>query len=105
MPADQPEFAVVWPLGTRSFERRPLPPRLDTLDGKVIAEVWDWMYEGDRAFPILREELTKRFPTVRFVDYTHFGNIHGHDEAEAVERLPELLREHGADAVIAGVGH
>ena len=101
----EPDYDVVWPLGARLIEQRLLPRRLDTLDGKVIAEVWDWMYEGDRAFPILREELTARYPAVRFVDYTHFGNIHGHDEAEVVERLPELLREHGVDAVIAGVGH
>ena len=99
------EYDVVWPLGRRALDDTQLPARLDGLEGKVIAELWDWMYEGDRAFPIIREELTRRFPSVRFVDYTHFGNIHGGEEAEVVARLPEVLREHGIDGVIAGVGH
>ena len=80
-------------------------PRLDTLDGKVVAELWDYLYEGDRAYPLLREELMRRHPTARFVEYPVFGNIHGPDELEVVARLPDLLREQGADAVICGVGH
>ena len=70
----EPQYEVVWPLGARVVEGGSLPPRLDGLDGKVIAELWDWMFEGDRAFPIIREELRRRFPDVQFVDYTHFGN-------------------------------
>jgi hypothetical protein len=98
-------YDVVWPLGRTRGEIAELPGRLDTLEGKVVAELWDWVYEGDRAFPILRDELARRFPGISFVDYTHFGNIHGGDEHAVIERLPELLREHGVDAVIAGVGH
>jgi hypothetical protein len=98
-------YDVVWPLGRVKQSGAELPPRLDTLEGKVIAELWDWVYEGDRAFPILREELSRRFPGLTFVDYTHFGNIHGGDEHEVIERLPALLHEHGVDGVLAGVGH
>ena len=100
------EYEVVWPLGKRVVEDAgSLPARIDDLNGKVIAELWDWVYQGDRAFPIIEEELRRRYPGVTFVDYTHFGNIHGGDEQEVIERLPALLREYGVDGVIAGVGH
>jgi hypothetical protein len=101
----EPRYDVVWPLSAKADAGNTLPERLDTLDGKVIAELWDYLYEGDRAYPLLREELTRRFPSARFVEYPVFGNIHGPDELEVVARLPELLREHGVDAVICGVGH
>jgi hypothetical protein len=98
-------YEVVWPLAKRETAASALPLRLDDLSGKVVAEVWDWVYEGDRAFPIIREELQRRFPGLTVVDYTHFGNIHGGDEAEVLAQLPERLREHRCDAVIVGVGH
>jgi len=99
--------SVVWPLGQVVEDARsePMPDRLDDLDGKVIAELWDWMYDGDRAFPIIRAELLRRYPSVTFVDYSVFGDIHGANEHEVIEALPDLLRAHGCDAVIAGIGH
>lgn len=102
---DEPSFQVVWPCGPLARDLREVAPRLDTLDGKVIAEVWNWMYEGDRAFPIIREELLKRYPALRIVEYENFGNIHGADEHAVVERLPDDLRAHGVVGVLAGVGH
>jgi hypothetical protein len=105
MGSTEPTWAVVWPLGKQRTDSVDLPARLDDLGGKVVAELWDWLYEGDRAFPIIEEELARRFPGISFVNYSVFGDIHGADELEVVERLPELLREHGIDAVIAGVGH
>jgi hypothetical protein len=101
----EPRYEVVWPLSPKHGAGDALPERLDTLEGKVVAELWDYLYDGDRAYPLLREELNRRFPSTRFVEYPVFGNIHGPDELEVVERLPELLRDHGVDAVIVGVGH
>ena len=100
----EPTYDVVWPLGPKRAVAEALPGRLDTLDGKVIAELWDYMYGGDRAYPVLREELTRRFPAVRFISYGEFGDIHGHDEVALVAALPEVLRERGVDGVISGVG-
>ena len=101
----EPSFDVVWPLSPKAKAADALPDRLDTLDGKVIAELWNHMYSGDRAYPLLREELRRRYPTVQFVHYEEFGNFHGADELAVVARLPELLRERGADAAISAVGH
>ena len=101
----EPSYDAVWPLAPKHGAGRCFPSASTRLEGKVVAELWDYLYEGDRAYPLLREELTRRFPSARFVEYPVFGNIHGPDELEVVERLPELLREHGVDAVICGVGH
>jgi hypothetical protein len=103
--SDETMFEAVWPLGPRAKISEGFSERLDTLDGKVIAELWDYLYEGDRAFPILRESLHARFPNAQFVEYPVFGNIHGTDELEVVAKLPETLAEHGVDAVLIGVGH
>jgi hypothetical protein len=52
---------------------------------------------------MLREELARRFPGVRFVDYRVFGSTHGGDEHTTIAELPAKLREHGVDAVISGM--
>jgi hypothetical protein len=103
IPPVEPTYEVVWPLGHKIPEMTALPARLPDLSGKVVAELWDWLYEGDRAFPIIRTELEARYPGISFVGYETFGNIM---QGPAVtRRLPELFREHGVDAVITGVGH
>lgn len=108
----EPRYDVVWPLSPRRTAER-LQDRLDTLDGKVIAELWNHMYgapgdshsEGDKAYPLLREELKRRHPGVRIIEHAQFGNIHGADELEIVANLPARLAELGVDAVISAVGH
>src|SRR5271155_5524204 len=98
-----PEFDVVWPLGRRAPALSELPPRLEDLQGKVIAQLWDWLYEGDRAFELIRDELEKTYPGITFIDYKVFGNIM--NGGQVLSRLPSLLREHGCDAALVGVGH
>ena len=97
------EFEVVWPLGRVVPDLETFPARLDDLSGRVVGELWNRLYEGDRAFPLIRDELERRYPGVRFVGWETFGDFM---QGEPVtSRLPELLREHGVQAVIAGVGH
>jgi len=94
---------VVWPRGRKTVAVKAVAPRLSTLEGKTIAELWDDLFRGDEIFPVLREALRARFPGVRFVGYETFGSTHGAREHEVVTRLPERLREHGVDAVISGM--
>jgi len=63
------------------------------------------MYYGDTAFPVLRDELRRRYPDVEVIDYTNFGNIHGPDENDVVAHLPEELRRRHVDAVVLGIGN
>jgi hypothetical protein len=97
--------SVLWPLARRAARTRALAARLPDLNGKTIAELWDVIFRGETIYPLVREHIRKRFPGVKFVDYTHFGNFYGaREEANIGERLPDQLREHGADAVIVGIG-
>lgn len=97
-------YAVVWPGAPSGIERRELAPRIDTLDGKRIGFLWDYLFRGDELFPILERELAARYPEVTFVGYDVFGNTHGSDEAEVIHRLPDSLRSRAVDAVVSGMG-
>jgi len=100
---DQTREGVLWPRGRKTVDVRPLAKRLDTLDGITIGEHWDDLFRGDEIFPILEEELGRRFPGVRFVRYDTFGSTHGRDEHRVLAELPEKLRRHEVDAVISGM--
>ena len=77
---------------------------LPDLSGKTIAELWDQIFRGDVAYAQLREHLKKRYPGIRFVPWSEFGNIHGPKQREILEKLPDTLREiiatTGADEII-----
>lgn len=99
-----PEYEVVWPLGKPAFVARAPNERVADLAGKVIGETWDYLFRGEEWFPILREELAKRYPGIRFVTYDTFGNLHGPNQRALVAKLPALLKKHQVDAVISGIG-
>jgi hypothetical protein len=97
-------YDVVWPkpdLGTTS---RPPAPRLGTLAGKRIAFAWDYLFRGDELFPVLAAELQRRFDGIEIVGHETFGNLHGPDERELVNALPDALAMHRIDGVVSGNG-
>ena len=94
---------VLWPRGRRTVTARSVAPRLETLAGKTIGQLWDDLFRGDEIFPVLEAALAQRFPGVRFVDYRTFGSTHGAEEHDVLERLPARMQEHGVDAVISGM--
>src|SRR5579862_4643557 len=98
-----PEFEVVWPLGRRPKGSGELAPRLETLEGKTVALLWDYIFRGDEMFDLLLPELEQRYPGVRFIPYEAFGNIHGIRELEETAAIPGRLAEHEADAAIVAV--
>ncbi len=97
-------YDVVWPKSPRAVASRSCAPRLDTLDGKRVAFLWDYLFRGDELFPVLADALDARFDGLEIVSYEEFGNLHGSDEKERVARLPEELRERGIDACVSGIG-
>ena len=97
-------YDVVWPKSPRGIQRQRTAPRLDSLDGKRVAFLWDYLFRGDELFPLLEAELRGRYPTIDIVGYEVFGNLHGADEKERVGRLPDDLRSRGIDAVVSGMG-
>lgn len=96
-------YDVVWPCGDRRQARHALARRLDTLDGKKIAQLWDYLFAGDKVFAALEEDLRKRFPSVTFVSWREFGSTHAVNEKELLASLPRRFRELGVDAVISSM--
>lgn len=98
------QYEVVWPRGRRTAEVTRLANRLDSLEGKTVAALWNWLFRGNEVLPAVGKELQKRYPGLRFVGHEVFGSTHGENEAEILAALPSKLKENGCDAVISGVG-
>ncbi len=97
-------YDVVWPRSPGGIQQQRNAARLDTLAGKRVGFLWDYLFRGDELFPILAEELTKRFDGIEIVGYEEFGNLHGADEKQLVSELPATLRGRGVEAVVSGMG-
>ena len=97
-------YEAYWPRAPRQSKIRPLAKRLDTLAGKKIAFLWDFLFRGDEVFETIAATLKARYPGVSFVDWREFGNIHGTEERKVVAALPQKFRELGIDAAISGLG-
>lgn len=100
----EPRYEVVWPGAPSAVAPRRRAERLDGLSGRRIAFLWDYVFRGDELFPVLADELRRRFDGVEIVGYEEFGNLHGSDEKERAGRLPDDLRTRGVDAVVSGMG-
>ena len=96
-------YEAYWPRGARQQRTRALAPRLDDLNGKTVAQLWDQLFKGDVVFDILEEGLKARFPGVKFVSWREFGSTHGGEEKEALASLPARFKAMGVDAVISGM--
>lgn len=95
------DYAVVWPCGDRKQAMRPLAKRLDTLNGKTVAQLWDFLFAGDEVFIALEEKLRETYPDVTFVSWREFGSTHAVNEKELLASLPKRFKELGVDAAIS----
>ena len=96
-------YEVLWPRTPRQMQQRALAPRLTSLEGKTVAQLWDYLFKGDEVFELLEEGLRARFPGVRFVSWREFGSTHGDEEKDALAALPRRFKEMGVDAVLSGM--
>jgi hypothetical protein len=101
--ANEARYEVVWPRGQRQAATTPLAPRLNDLNGKKIAQLWDYVFRGDEVFELLEEGLRARFPTVEFVSWREFGSTHDQDERAHLAAFADKFRAMGVDAVISGM--
>ena len=97
-------YEALWPRSPRQVQLRPLAKRLDTLEGKTIAQLWDYVFRGDEVYALLEEGLRERYPNIRWISYKEFGNTHGVEERQVVHSLGQRLKELKVDAVISGMG-
>lgn len=98
------QYEVLWPRSPRQVGVKPLARRLDTLNGKTVAQLWDYVFRGDEVFALIEEGLKQRYPDIRFVSYKQFGNTHGGEEREVLANLPRRFKALGVDAAISGMG-
>jgi hypothetical protein len=98
------QFEVLWPLARKAKRAESTATAVGDLSGKTVAELWDYIFRGEIIYPAIRERLRERYPGIKFVDYTHFGNIHGPKQRDIVAGLAAKLRELKCDAVISGIG-
>ena len=96
-------YEALWPRSPRQVRNKTLAPRPASLNGKVVAQLWDYLFRGDEVFEALEEGLRQRFPEIRFVSWREFGNTHGSDERQVIAALPQRLKALGIDAVISGI--
>ncbi len=97
-------FEVVWPRGKKVIDKAAPARRLDTLNGKTVAELWDYVFRGEEIFPVIEAELSARFKGIKFIGPDRFGSTHSTEERDVLQALPQRLRELGVDAVISGMG-
>jgi hypothetical protein len=96
-------YEAYWPRSARQQRMRQLAPRLESLEGRTVAQLWDQLFKGDVVFELLEEALKARFPGIKFVSWRDFGSTHGGEEKEVLARMPQRFRELGVDAVISGM--
>lgn len=102
---EEQQYSVYWPRTPRQTRLKPLAKRLDTLNGKTVAQLWDYLFRGDEIFALLEQGLKSRYPDIRFVNWREFGSTHSPQEHAVLASLPNRFRELGVDAAISGMGH
>lgn len=103
MAGNDGHYEVLWPRSPRQVNAKKFAPRLATLSGKTVAQLWDFLFRGDEVFALLEQGLKARFADIRFVSWREFGNTHGNNEREVLAGLPAKLKELRVDAVISGM--
>ena len=97
-------YEALWPRSPRQVKRKSITNRLDTLEGKTVAQLWDYVFRGDEVFELLEEGLKERFLGVKWVSWKDFGSTHGSEERNVLASMPKRFKELGVDASISGMG-
>jgi hypothetical protein len=104
----QNEIGVISPLGLPGTQNTDIAPRLASLAGKTVGEVYNHHFKGDQMFGLYRQLLRQRYPGVRVVPYTELpASFVGGDTAyhrRIAQEVAALAKEKGCDALISGNG-
>jgi hypothetical protein len=103
---EEEKYEVVSPAAERSIDMIAMAPRLDTLEGKTVCELWNESFKSDVTFTAIRELLKKNYPGIKVIPYTEMPKHHAMEDQGATnkgsEELIAALKEKHADAVISG---
>ena len=92
-------FKVYDPSGAMKITQM-FAPRLDTLEGKVIAFVADDSWEDARMFPIIKQYLEDTYHCTVFTSDNWPSGVDNLTKDN--NGIPELLHEKGVEGVIVG---
>ena len=93
------KLEVFAPTGSgRDSNKYPYARRLTNLNGKTIGEISNRLWESDRIFPAIREQLKQKFPDIKIISYTEFPS--GADNIIDNEKLADMVIAQGCDAII-----
>ena len=95
-------YEVVYPLGKPTNKGEGVAARLSKLDGLTIAELSNHKFGSEFTFSVLEKALARRFPRLKIIPHTEFGNTYGRAESEVIQALPDKLQALEVDAVISG---
>jgi hypothetical protein len=98
------KIKVVWPSGKCAQPRRPLAPRLDSIEGKTICALYNGVFHFEETWPLIQELLSMKYPTTRYVGWEEFGTFIGKEEGPLLDVLAAKLKLRGCDAVVSGRG-
>jgi hypothetical protein len=104
MTSEKEIYEVIWPRGTKKIQAVTYAKRPDSLAGKTVGELWDYLFQGDSIFPLIEKELAKRYPGIKFVSYDVFGRTLGGDDDEVLASLSDKLKQYNCDVVISAMG-
>jgi hypothetical protein len=77
-------------------------PRLADLNGITVCELANRMWESERTFPVIREALMRRYPTMKIVPYTETPFFDERLSLEELAKVADTVKSAGAQAAIIG---
>ncbi len=77
-------------------------PRLGSLENRTICELSNGSWQAHRTFPLVRELLSKRFPTLNILPYTDFPIGSSGPDSIDTDKAVDLLVKKGCQGVIVG---
>jgi hypothetical protein len=72
--------------------------RLPDLNGKIVCEVTDGIWQAWRTFPLIRELLKKQFPTIKIIPFDQFPQASSSVPTDLVAKVKAA----GCQAAIVG---
>ena len=100
------KYEVVSPVAERHIEMLNMAPRLETLEGKTICEIWNESFRSDITFLTIRKLLKEKYPGIKVIPYTEMPKHHSMEDQgitnEESEKLITAIKEKHCDAVISG---
>jgi len=104
--SDEEKYEVVSPIAERNIEMITMAPRLDTLEGKTVCELWNESFKANVTFSAIRELLKKKYPGIKVIPYDKMPKHHMMEDPGATnaasQDLIAALKEKGCDAIISG---